>query len=418
MQTVMDNTQPKSYLEIVPNPSSTSATGIKRSCQLIRKSPSGQQERNDELWFELDPQTTPPADDDCDSYLIANIMVAMAENRDIKVQGSVSNELLSNLTEYQAAWCKWLPLDFHKIHFAADTVRSSEQSLKSNDTLCAFSGGVDSLFSVWTHLTKKQGYRSQNITSCVLVHGFDIPLTEQQSFDNAYNRAKKTIEGLELNLYPIKTNLREVISTPWEQAFGIALAATLSNYKSLAGSGILGSGEPYDSLIIPWGSTPITDHLLSSDNFKILHDGASYNRSEKVAEILDWKNGINNLRVCWQGDLKDKNCGKCEKCVRTKLNFLVNNHPIPPAFEESDIINDIKGVKLTNKMTQTEWKLIYQAAKKNHINTPWVKLLPVKIYKPIINKHTIIKTCASKDSWLGKKLRVLLQTYRQRLSRA
>ncbi|WP_108945129.1 hypothetical protein [Shewanella halifaxensis] len=150
------------------------------------------------------------------------------------------------------------------------------------------------------------------------------------------------------------------------------MVATLSNLKSIAGHSIVGSSEPYDSLVIPWGSSPITDHLLSSDNFSVIHDGASHSRTEKVRDIADWQAGLQSLRVCWQGDLKDQNCGKCEKCVRTKLNFLATNNPIPSCFPKSDIVKDLKGIKLKNHAIVAEWKQIYQFAKQHNITAAWL----------------------------------------------
>ena len=49
--------------------------------------------------------------------------------------------------------------------------------------------------------------------------------------------------------------------------------------------GLIGSSEPYDALVIPWGSSPITDYLLSGDRLSIVHDGAGFSRTDKVAEV-------------------------------------------------------------------------------------------------------------------------------------
>ncbi len=69
---------------------------------------------------EFDSSIEPPSADDCDSYLLAVIMDAMKENRNIIVKGTVSAQLLSNLVEYQTAWNKWLPDLIDALHWEED----------------------------------------------------------------------------------------------------------------------------------------------------------------------------------------------------------------------------------------------------------------------------------------------------------
>ena len=285
--------------------------------------------------------------------------------------------MLSNLVEYQAAWNKWLPGIFSQIDIVVDTVRDDNERVPG--AICAFSGGVDATFSVWRHSQLKCSHRSQKINLCAIVHGFDIPLNDKTAFVNARSRSQDTLDDIGLDLIPIRTNYREVSSVNWEHSFSCALVATLSNLKNVAGTCIVGSSEPYDSLVIPWGSSPITDHLLSSGEFIVMHDGASHSRTEKVKEIDGWEAGTSNLRVCWQGDLKDRNCGVCEKCVRTKLNFLAVNSPIPASFPKSDIIADLNGVVLNNDAVRAEWRQLYEIAVKNRIAEPWVRKIPAMI---------------------------------------
>ncbi len=125
------------------------------------------------LKYELPPSILLPNDDDAETYIIATIMLAMAENRTLKVHGSVSRTLLSNLTEFRDAWNCWLPDVYHKIDFEATTIDDSVET-KNNGAIATFSGGLDSTFTVWQHTQKLAGYRSQDIKACVFVHGFDI----------------------------------------------------------------------------------------------------------------------------------------------------------------------------------------------------------------------------------------------------
>ena len=322
-----------------------------------------------EIWFQIEKSVPLPLEDDCDAYLLAVLMDAMRENRRIEVLGSVSKYLLSNLVEFQAAWAKWRPTVYSCVDIFATMERHDH--VKKNGAICAFSGGVDATFSVWRHFHSKYSHRSQTLNACSIVHGFDIPLSHIDAFESAKKRAQDTLGDIGLNLTPTKTNFREISKAHWEDACSLALVAALNNFKNIAGTCIIGSSEPYDSLVIPWGSSPITDHLLSSGDFSVIHDGASHNRTEKVREISEWHVGANNLRVCWQGDLKDRNCGSCEKCVRTKLNFLAIGSPIPDCFPSSNILDDIKNVELKSNLVRSEWQQIYDYALNRKTKEAW-----------------------------------------------
>ncbi len=334
-----------------------------------------------EIWFQLDKSVPLPQEEDCDAYLLAVVMEAMRENRNIDVKGSVSKQLLSNLVELQAAWNKWKPSVYSCINICVDEEKYITQ--KTSGAICAFSGGVDATFSVWRHSQSKNSHRSQTINLCSIVHGFDIPLSDAGAFEKAKNKAQDTLSDVGIKLMPIKTNYREISKVNWEDAFSLALVATLSNLKILAGTCIVGSSEPYDSLVIPWGSSPITDHLLSSSEFVVMHDGASHSRTEKVKEISEWKVGLDNLRVCWEGDSKDRNCGVCEKCIRTKLNFLAVGTPIPSCFPATDILDDLDKVKLRNDAIRAEWQQIYEYAVRRKAQGSWVNKV-----KKVINRRT------------------------------
>ncbi len=360
------------YIKIEPLPREVNNTEQVRRCNIKRMHDDVVEEQQ-ELFFQFPASITSPEDDDCDSYLLAVIMDAMSENRDIVVAGMVSRTLLSNLVEFQSAWKKWLPGIYHCINITVDTINEHAQA--KSGAICAYSGGVDATFSVWRHSQAQCGYRTQDIKLCCLVHGFDIPLTNEKAFTNASDRARKTLADLDLSLVSMRTNYRKVLKANWEHSCGAALVSALGNLKNIAGTCVIGSSEPYDALVIPWGSSPITDYLLSSGDFNVLHDGASHSRTEKVKEIAHWKIGVENLRVCWAGDLTDYNCGECEKCMRTKMNFLVTGNPIPTCFPGPGTIDGILKVKLTSNLIRGEWQQLYRYAEANNRVDPWMQPL-------------------------------------------
>jgi hypothetical protein len=91
-----------------------------------------------------------------------------------------------------------------------------------------------------------------------------------------------------------------------------------------------------------------------------------------VNEISEWTLGVNNLRVCWQGELEDRNCGVCEKCIRTKLNFLATGSSIPSCFPETEFPVNFNKVELKNDAVLAEWRQIYEYATRKKIHESWV----------------------------------------------
>jgi len=387
-----------------PQKSELIGSDIIRHCSIIRMDNSTNISHLD-LWFQFSSAITPPDDSDCDSYLLAMLMDAMAEQRNIIVKGSVSKLLLSNLVEYQAIWNSWLPHVYSPVEIIVESIRDNESSVPG--AVCAFSGGVDATFSVWRHTQNKNSYRSQTINLCLFVQGFDIPLTDNKAFDAAMKTAEETLCDVNLTIEPIKTNFKEISIASWEDSHACALVATLSNFKSIAGICIVGSSSPYNALRIPWGSSPISDHLLSSDSFSVMHDGASHNRIDKVGEIAPWTLGSNNLRVCWQGDVKNKNCGICEKCLRTQFSFLASDNSIPqcfPTLNVEQILFD-KKMLLKNVGVRTHWRIIWQHANRNHIKSAWVSQLEKIVIKKRFLDHVFPQDSLRRR--IAKKIKTL-----------
>lgn len=72
--------------------------------------------------------------------------------------------------------------------------------------------------------------------------------------------------------------------------------------------------------LIPWGTDPRTDHLLSSESLEVIHDGAAYTRVEKTEVLSRWPETYDKLKVCSPGD-STLNCCQCEKCLRTMVTL-------------------------------------------------------------------------------------------------
>jgi hypothetical protein len=217
-----------------------------------------------------------------------------------------------------------------------------------------------------------------------MIHGFDIPLSMDELFRMSFSVAKKTLETVGLPLIPIRTNILEEVPVHLGYSHGAVLVSSLQFLKSKFDIALIASSMPYVELVFPWGSSPLTDHLLSSSRLRVLHDGAGYSRSEKAQCIAEWTEGIANLRVCLTNvNPHLLNCGRCEKCVRTMACFAVNRAPIPKCLNgDLNVLNKrVKSFRLHSPEYATQWIDLMKKAKQNKIRDPWVKWIPLLFLK-------------------------------------
>lgn len=283
------------------------------------------------LWFrELDGR---PLDARlADVYVLGSLLHWMARGGAVHVHGAVSRTLLSNLDEWQAALHSWLPDVYDTVTFTVDEVVDAEPD-RSARAIAAYSGGLDSAFTAIRHTRGLAGWRTEPLGALLLVHGFDVALDRAAEFEGASVRAGRAAEALGLELRTVSTNLRD-LGQDWEMVHGLAVAAALQLFAPEFGVGLIGSSAPYFRLVVPWGSNPVTDHFLSSGTMRISHDGAALSRTAKAKVVATEPGVLALLRVCWQGERLSRNCGRCEKCVRTYWALHIAGVRRPACFDE------------------------------------------------------------------------------------
>ncbi len=173
------------------------------------------------------------------------------------------------------------------------------------------------------HVSGHLGIRSRPIGLAVMVHGFDIPQTEVAAFGTAYAAAARITSGFGVPLVAVRTNWRE-FCPDWEASFMAGLVGVLRLFAHRRSAAIVSSEEPYGMEVPGWGSTTATNPLLGSARFPVITTGLGQGRSDKAGLVSRYPDAVASLRVCWAGPMTGANCGECEKCVRTALEFLAN----------------------------------------------------------------------------------------------
>jgi len=276
--------------------------------------------------------------DMADPFVIGALFVPVNLRCPMHVHGTVSPSLLENLEEYQKIWSTCLPEKYASIEIAAD--QEMEATPGSDTAIACFSGGVDAIFTVHQHVHDLVKRQKKRIRTGLFVHGFDMPLSAKEPFRLAAEKNRLILESVGVDLVTVATNFR-TLGLLWNETHGAALASCLHLFKKNYSYGLIGSSGSYRKFTFPWGSTPLGDPLLSSRDFQIIHDGSGYTRSEKLKHIADWQTAVDHLRVCWEGNDPGKNCGTCEKCIRTILNFWALGYATPRCFERDITLSEI-----------------------------------------------------------------------------
>lgn len=307
---------------------------------------------------------------------------AMRRGQDIHIDAPVSASLLDNLDEFQSAFSMWRP-DLKAVEIVAQGELPSAPAGPADGAVVAFSGGVDASFTAYRHVFKKPGRRHRHLRTAMLVHGFDIPLDREDAFLTAVQGAEKILAGTGVAIATVRTNLKTVLGYSWEQSFGAALAACLHQFSATHGTALIGSDEAYTDLVFPWGSNPVTNPLLGSDRLSVVTDGSGFTRTQKVAALAAWPTARDNLRVCWEGPSTGRNCDRCEKCVRTILNFRAVGAPMPGAFPSDVSDAQIRKLRVRNDVQLQYLADIARTARARKITGSWLHELDAVIGRGI-----------------------------------
>lgn len=335
------------------------------------------------LWFRTPIREAPQPVTNADSFAIAAIFSAMHHADVMKVHGNVSPSLLNNLAEFQYAWAAWYPALYHVTDLQAE-VEVEEPPASNAKAVMSFSGGLDSSFTAWRHTGGRNNFRLRTeLAAGLMVHGFDIPVTESAVFARAVENSRAMLGSIGIPTLTVATNFRE-IKENWEHAHGAGLAACLHLFKRSYGACVIASSHTYDTLRAGWGSNPVTDALLASANFPIIHDGCGFWRREKARAVAAWPQGMEHLRVCWEGPEKDRNCGVCLRCIGTAICFAIEGAPIPPPIPIADLAGSIRTLTKSSLSPVAVQRLaeLLAAAKSNNVReAPWVRALEQLVAK-------------------------------------
>jgi hypothetical protein len=86
-----------------------------------------------------------------------------------------------------------------------------------------------------------------------MMHGFDVPPSNQRGFDDLRVRVQPFLDDVGVNLNVVRTNARlfNDCEMAWNHAFGVMLCGVLHQFSHDFDYGIVGSSQPHNEQFIP-----------------------------------------------------------------------------------------------------------------------------------------------------------------------
>jgi hypothetical protein len=254
-----------------------------------------------------------------DAFLAALLMPAMSLGEELVVDAPVSGRLLRSVRTVMEIYQAWWQL--HPIPVAA--ARGPDRGRGGAAIGLFFTTGVDCFYSLLKDVDRRSEFDHQPVTDLLFVN---FERQDGPDYQRLLNRVRHVAEQTGGRSVVVNTNVR-ALSDPlvgWEGYHGAALAAVALALQGLLGRCLIAASDQYRHLP-PLGSHPVLDHLWSTEQLEFVHDGAEATRTDKVErQLVRSPLALANLGVCWQ-DRPGRNCGECEKCLRTMAALELAN---------------------------------------------------------------------------------------------
>lgn len=265
----------------------------------------------EDYWFEFPDAYAHEISTTGNPWLACLLPVAVTLGEPLELCRPVDGLMLDHARELMRAWRMW---DVAGPPVAIEADIAGAPSTRGTRTVCLFSGGVDSFYTLLSP-------HAAPIDDLLLVHGaFDLMHARRPAFERVQATLERAAGALGKTLVPMATNLLHTrlgkADLVWMAHGGMLAALPLALEKRfgrvlVAASVDLTWKEAY-------GTHPITDALYSTSATTIENHGFTAMRTEKTCYVAGFDVALASLRVClFTGD--ETNCMNCEKCLRTAI---------------------------------------------------------------------------------------------------
>lgn len=153
-------------------------------------------DKKEEIYIKLPISEKEYLTDMYDPYVVFNIFKMMSIGGDCYIRGKVSKSLLDNLEMFVNCWKIWLPDKCKDIRIIADEEIDEPVKL-NNDAIMCFTGGLDSVSTLYRHYYGLVGRNNKNIKKLISISG---SRDRAASFTEITNHRKSKMENIASDL--------------------------------------------------------------------------------------------------------------------------------------------------------------------------------------------------------------------------
>lgn len=269
----------------------------------------------------------------------------------------IDKDFYESIPDFKEGYKKMYPNMAFKGTMKVSTVEDNTKGRELSGSAAFFSGGVDAFATLISHIDEKP--------TLITVRGADIRLNDNAGWLNVETHTKSVATDFILAYNFTESNFTIFINQNnlnylckkggdnWWHGFQhgiglIGLAAPLSWENKWSLIYIASTFTPKDKGKVTCASDPDIDGKVRFNGCRVIHDCYELSRQNKIDLIYNFskkeKKNI-NLRVCYQAS-QGKNCGICEKCIRTIFGiYAAGGNPVNFGFQTNN--REIKKYKNT-----------------------------------------------------------------------
>ncbi len=263
--------------------------------------------------------------ENADPFFPGLLIPCMFAGENLEILPPLSEKLMKNQSLVQDIFLSWHPEISRRIDVKAKTLHQNKSAI-ANGNATFFSLGVDSMYSLLRHLSENSRTPNSQLKSIIYMKGMELPLSVYTKNQDGpvIEAVKKVAQHYNVDAIIGETNLRDIFPLDWEdQYFGPGLASTALSLSLGFKNIFIPSSHSYNHFFHD-PSSPLLDHLWSTEQTRIFHDGAEKERAQKIADLITHDSfALNNLRVCTNNEGGILNCGMCPKCIRTMITLEI-----------------------------------------------------------------------------------------------
>lgn len=268
------------------------------------------------LWFAVDSmQEEYLSAGRADPFVMALLPTAMRGGHRIVCKERMSERLHYQLHDYLMPALAAAGDLYHVIRISAPLTAECYPNKGAIGT--GFSGGVDSLYSVYRHGTDSE----YPLTHLAV---FNSGVFEGEAYRDNFKRACEAAErfaseyGLEKVF--VDTNLKEILPERFLDVYSFRNLACALALQGLFSVYYLSSGHDIANFQFDLHNSASYDALTAScasvESLTFYLSGAEVKRWQKLDALSEWEPSLRWLHFCIYGRAGEMNCGHCKKCAR------------------------------------------------------------------------------------------------------